>query len=646
MHSQVAQLSRMTAIASAMLPASLFALGTGPLLLMASRQRPGLLALLDGFVLVAIGGIVLLDVLPHALHERNVWVPIVVALGLVLPMLAERGLHLSAERIHRGVLTLAVLGLALHSLLDGMALGRAMLPELQFAGLGIVLHQVPVSILIWLVMSSRPRAWTWGVLFFLAAMTLMGALLQPTLLHALPEHAGVLFEALVGGSLLHVIAHPLVSMPPSAAAHVHDASCTHDHAHSGTSGHAHQHGHTHEHAHGHAHGHPAPSHAHTLTHQAASPGLGVRGLGAIGALLGLLLLVAMHWLSTPTISHEILRPLLATLQTLMLDTAPALLVAYAAAGLVSAFVAPQRLAWVSRGSRLRQAVSGMALGLPLPICSCGVAPLYQGLLRQGVAPTAALAFLVATPELGLDAVLLSLPLLGAPMTIVRVVAATIAAVAVALVAGRLAGSVTRARELPAIEPIVAESTGDKLRRAARMGLIEMVDHTAPWILLGIAVATLLSPILEHSWLTSLPTGLDVVVFALVGLPLYVCASASTPLVAVLIAAGVSPGAGLALLITGPATNIGTLGILGRVHTRPFALRFAVLMFAIALLLGWLTNLLLPTLAVRSLDATLAARDGSALEYIAVALLLGLFIASVFRQGPRGFLGEIRLARAT
>jgi uncharacterized membrane protein YraQ (UPF0718 family) len=263
-----------------------------------------------------------------------------------------------------------------------------------------------------------------------------------------------------------------------------------------------------------------------------------------------------------------------------------------------------------------------------------------------VAPTAALAFLVATPELGLDAVLLSLPLLGAPMTIVRVVAATIAAVAVAIVAGRLAGAVSRARELPAIEPIVAESTGDKLKRAARMGLIDMVDHTAPWILLGIAVATLLSPILEHSWLTSLPTGLDVVVFALVGLPLYVCASASTPLVAVLIAAGVSPGAGLALLITGPATNIGTLGILGRVHTRPFALRFAVLMFAIALLLGWLTNLLLPTLAVRSLDATLAARDGSALEHVAVALLLGLFIASVFRQGPRGFLGEIRLARAS
>jgi uncharacterized membrane protein YraQ (UPF0718 family) len=628
----------MTAIASAMLPASLLALGTGPLLLMASRQRPGLLAMLDGFVMVAIGGIVLLDVLPHALHERNVWVPLVVGLGIVLPMLAERGLHLSAARIHRGVLTLAVLGLALHSVLDGMALARATLPEFQFAGLGIVLHQIPVSILIWLVMSGQPRVWTWGVLFFLASMTLVGASLQPTLLHALPEQAGVLFEALVGGSLLHVIAHPLVPIPNRGAAHVHDASCTHDHA-----GHAHPHGHTHDHAHGDAGLAQPIGHGHT--HGATGPGAGARRLGAIGGVLGLLL-VAVHWLSTPTISHEILRPMLATLQTLMLDTAPALLVAYAAAGVVSAFVAPQRLAWVSRGSRLRQAVSGMALGLPLPICSCGVAPLYQGLLRQGVAPTAALAFLVATPELGLDAVLLSLPLLGAPMTIVRVVAASIAAVAVAIVAGRLAGAVSRARELPAIEPIDAESTDDKLRRAARMGLIDMVDHTGPWILLGIAVATLLSPLLEHSWLTDLPTGLDVVVFALVGLPLYVCASASTPLVAVLIAAGVSPGAGLALLITGPATNIGTLGILGRVHTRPFALRFAALMFFIALLLGWLTNLLLPTLAVRSLDATLAARDGSVLEYVAVALLFGLFTASVFRQGPRGFLGEIRLARAT
>jgi uncharacterized membrane protein YraQ (UPF0718 family) len=285
----------------------------------------------------------------------------------------------------------------------------------------------------------------------------------------------------------------------------------------------------------------------------------------------------------------------------------------------------------------------MAVGLPLPICSCGVVPLYQQLVQQGASTTAAVAFLVATPELGIDAVLLSVPLLGTPFAVVRVVAAAVAALTVALILGRYVRS--RGRALPVAAPVAPQPTiRDRLRQAARTGLGDMVDHTAPWILAGLLLAAFAMPLLEGSWLTRLPTGIDVVAFALLGLPLYICASASTPLVAVLVAAGVSPGAGLALLLTGPATNVATLGILTRMHGRRFAIGFAVAMTVSAVVLGWMTNLFIPSLGATQ-PAIDAEQLGTPWQIAAVVIVALLYAASVVRRGIRGFLGELRLAES-
>jgi len=362
----------------------------------------------------------------------------------------------------------------------------------------------------------------------------------------------------------------------------------------------------------------------------------------MGALAGLGLLVALYLGRDASVEVPV-DGTLRTFWSLLLDTAPAVLLAYVAAGLLHAFLPASSLTWLSRGSRLRQGMAGMAVGLPLPICSCGVVPLYQQIVQQGASTTAAIAFLVATPELGIDAVLLSVPLLGAPFAVVRVLAAVAAALTVALIMGRYVRS--RGRALPVAAPVTAQPTiPDRMRRAVQIGLGEMVDHTAPWILVGLLLAALAMPLLEGSWLTRLPTGVDVVVFAVLGLPLYICASASTPLVAVLVAAGVSPGAGLALLLTGPATNVATLGILTRMHGRRFAIGFAVAMSVSAVVLGWLTNLFLPSLGA-SQPAIDAEQLGTPWQVAAVALVALLYAASIVRRGIRGFLGELRLAES-
>ena len=314
------------------------------------------------------------------------------------------------------------------------------------------------------------------------------------------------------------------------------------------------------------------------------------------------------------------------------------------AGLVHGFVAPGKLEWLNRGSRLRQSVSGMALGLPLPICSCGVVPLYESLVKRGVSTSAAVAFLIATPELGIDAVLLSVPLLGGPFTAVRVGAAALVAIAVALVMARLAPARPTPRALPLAESGSVPTLRQKLQTAMRTGFAEMVDHTAPWILVGLIVAALLGPLLEGSWMTRLPAGLDVLLFAAIGLPLYVCASASTPLVGVLVAAGVSPGAGLALLITGPATNMATIGILSRLHGARFANSFAVVMVIAAVAVGLVVNALLPASSMPVMSRA-SLEQTTTLELFSVLALAALYAASVLRRGARGFLSELRMTQA-
>jgi len=603
---------------SLLLPAALLALCTGPLLMVVARSRDGILGFIDGFMLVTIGGLVLLEVVPHALAERDLVAGGFLLIGFALPTLAERMLHFGVRQTHAVVLVFALAGLLVHSMLDGSALAQSAGGGSQMLGVGVVLHQIPVSIMIWQLLGDRPRGWAWAVLAVMATFTLVGYLGEPAMLRALPPRAGLWFAALVGGSLLHVIAHP---------------SGAHEH------GHDHDHHHGHDHGNGHAHGH---AHDHAPSSEAGVSARVPAWFSGIGALLGVAMLFLLQ--RSRGAGERVGSFALAadTFTALALESAPAILVAFLMAGIISAYASPASVAWISRGSRLRQALSGMVVGLPLPICSCGVVPLYQSLMKQGASTTAAVAFLVATPELGIDAILLSVPLLGMKFAVVRVVAAALVAIIVALVLGSLARRIEVRRPLPLASD--APPPRDRLRAALQTGFGDMVDHTAPWIVLGLIVAALAAPALEGSWVTDVDPLAGVVIFALIGLPLYICASASTPLVAVLVAAGVSPGAGLALLLTGPATNVATLGILTRMHGRRFAALFAILMTTAAIAMGIAANLVMPSLA---LSETVRLHDdaGTPMQLFSLVVLAVLFAASVVRRGARAFLSELRFAHA-
>jgi uncharacterized membrane protein YraQ (UPF0718 family) len=578
----------------------------GPFLYAAVERRQSAHRFLDGFVVVAVPGLVLLHVLSFAAAERSVLPIAVLAVGILLPLALERLRGALSSRVDSFALILGLSGLALHALLEGAALyPAAETGDLPFA-LAVLLHRLPVGLAIWwLVRPAYGLAAAVAALGGLVAITVGGYVASGELMAGISVRGVELYQAFVGGTLIHVVAHRM-----------------HHHLHSGE----------------------------RPRHRAAE------GMGALVAIGLLVLLESGYAAAGAGRAGSFTDRFLA----IALESAPALLIAYAAAGLLTAFLPAASIRWMARGGSFSSALKGMVVGLPLPICSCGVIPIYRTLVVRGAPAAAAMAFLVATPELGLDAILLSVPLLGVPMTVIRVVAAG----AGALLVGGLMGRMLRGQKANTDIETCGCGAGDdgcgaeKLdeerifvnpsdpRGAAatiRAGVDASVDHTAPWILLGLAIAAAVEPFLVGGWLATIPRGLEVPLWALLGIPTYVCASSATPLVAALMAGGMSPGAAIAFLLTGPATNTTTFGLLAGMHGRQAAIRFSLILIGFAVTFGYAVNAFIPGLPVPTFDA-LMGDDPSTIQVVSLVGLTILFVSSVLRLGIRRFLAELRIGR--
>lgn len=318
---------------------------------------------------------------------------------------------------------------------------------------------------------------------------------------------------------------------------------------------------------------------------------------------------------------------------LCLVTAPPLLLGVIGAALLEAFLPHSAARWLGRGSRPMQALRGVALGAPMPVCSCGVLPLYRALIVKGVSPTAALALLIAAPEIGVDSLLLSLPLLGVSTTLARLASALALALCVGWIVGRLVQAPSQ--PLPRPHPEPRPPAGVAIRR----GLLETWGHLAPWILVGLFATAFVEPWISLDWGRSMPAWLQILVLSLVGMPTYICATAATPLAALLLASGFRPGAVIAFLLTGPATNLTTFGALHRLHSRRVALSFVATALCATWGIGLVVELCLPAPALP------IALGGQAHEHgplqMACAVVLGLMtLWLLLRVGPRGFLAQL------
>ncbi len=323
---------------------------------------------------------------------------------------------------------------------------------------------------------------------------------------------------------------------------------------------------------------------------------------------------------------------------------PYILVGLAAAGLLHGLLPAARVArWLGRPG-LGSMARGALLGIPLPLCSCAVVPVTLELSRKGASREASLAFLVSTPETGVDSMLLTWGLMGPVMTVARPIAA-LATSLVAAISSRLSGSEPAGAD-PAPEPAddMPEPARPGLRRGLRYGFRGMVDEIGFWLVLGLVLTGVITALVPDDLIgEGIGRGpLALLAMLLLGVPLYMCASASTPIAAALMLKGLSPGAALVFLLAGPATNASSLVLIARFFGRRF-LAIYLGSVAVTALASGLALDLLAAAAGWSMLPRLAAGHGPesrGLGLAAAAVLTVLLGASFARGSWRSALREV------
>ncbi len=281
--------------------------------------------------------------------------------------------------------------------------------------------------------------------------------------------------------------------------------------------------------------------------------------------------------------------ILSGIVAILYEAAPFLVLGFAFAGAIHVLLARYpRVTALLTGSGRMPIVWAALIGLPMSLCSCSVLPAARALRKEGASKGATASFLISVPETDVVSIFATLALIGPLFAVYRPTAAIIAALAAGFVVRAIElrernGSVSQARpsshDSCCNDDAVAAPGAPWWKRALRYGFVEVFDDIAPQLVLGILIAAVIG-----AWLPSLDprlvsggTWISYVVMVAIGVPLYVCASASTPIAAGLIAGGASPGAAMVFLLSGPATNLASLTVIrGELGTRGlFGYLFAI-----------------------------------------------------------------------
>jgi uncharacterized membrane protein YraQ (UPF0718 family) len=305
--------------------------------------------------------------------------------------------------------------------------------------------------------------------------------------------------------------------------------------------------------------------------------------------------------------------LLENFVALFMESAPWLILGLTVAGIMKVLVPSQLLAEHLGGSGPGATVKAALFGAPLPLCSCGVIPAALGLRRSGASKAATTSFLISTPETGVDSISISYAMLGPFMAIIRPIAAISSAITAGLLVGKdqtapstagqsdgdsCCNSAPQLQQEPQSESSCCSQQQKQpgfmaqLAAGLRFTFIDLVKDISLWLVIGLGFAALIKTFVPAEFLVQWGHGWPAfVVMALVGVPMYICATASTPIAAGLLFSGVSPGATLVFMLVGPATNIATMALVKNELGRRTLVIYLASVVGVGFVFGYLTNYL-------------------------------------------------------
>jgi uncharacterized membrane protein YraQ (UPF0718 family) len=282
--------------------------------------------------------------------------------------------------------------------------------------------------------------------------------------------------------------------------------------------------------------------------------------------------------------HDILNALLEVTGAM----SPYLLLGFLIAGVLHVFV-PKRFyaKYLSRDNKWSVLWAAL-LGVPLPLCSCGVIPTAVGLKNEGASKGAVASFLIATPQTGIDSILATFSLMGLGFAVVRPVAALVTGVCGGLLVNRFAGGGTT---VAPTDCTCAVERGNRLWRVLKYAYFDMIQDIGLRLLIGLIVAALINVVVPDEFFLSFGKQplLQMLVILVVAVPMYICSTGSIPVAAALMMKGLSPGAALVMLMAGPAVNIASILVVKKSMGTRFTWIYLLTIVGFSVLFGMIIN---------------------------------------------------------
>jgi uncharacterized protein len=281
---------------------------------------------------------------------------------------------------------------------------------------------------------------------------------------------------------------------------------------------------------------------------------------------------------------------------ILTEMAPYLLLGFIFAGLLHLLFPKKKVIKYMGQNNFRSILNAALLGVPLPLCSCGVIPTGISFYKHGASKASTVSFLISTPQTGVDSIFVTYSLLGLPFAIIRPI--------VAFVTGLFGGVITK--RIDKTSGDVREDSGvngdeipkgifPKFKEMFRYSFIEFLQDISNWLIIGLLIAALISVFVPDDFFADkIPNNfVGMLLILVIAIPVYICATASVPVAAVLMLKGLSPGAALVLLMAGPATNAATITMIGKILGKKSLIGYLGAIISGALLAGLFIDYFLP-----------------------------------------------------
>ena len=282
--------------------------------------------------------------------------------------------------------------------------------------------------------------------------------------------------------------------------------------------------------------------------------------------------------------QEILSDYVQSFWHLLCEMAPYLLLGFFIAGLLQAFVPRSMFSRHLASNDWKSVVKAALLGIPLPLCSCGVIPTTAALRREGASKGAATSFLIATPQTGVDSIMATYSVLGPAFAVIRPIAALVTSFFGGALVNRLdGGSEKKSDEATEETPMTECKDGcchshehdhdasftSRMKSALNYGFVEMLQDVGKWLFIGLLIAAFITVAVPTQFfeMFSGNTLVSMALVLLVAIPMYLCATGSIPIAVSLMMKGLSPGTALVMLMAGPASNAASILVVRKIMGR-------------------------------------------------------------------------------